>query len=132
MKQFSYSDGGEHYDGRFSTKEKAIQEAIKEFDLDAGDHVEIGENTEPNVKNFLPGGDDILELLTNNAAESEEGGEWSEDFLGDITKEHEAELKIEMDAVIIKWMKKYGHLPKWFMVYKHETVTITKEMIDHG
>lgn len=54
----------------------------------------------------------VLENIQENAYS--EGGEFSEGYLDDVTKEQEAELDEQLNAVLSAWMDKYNHHPNFY------------------
>ena len=64
----------------------------------------------------------VLESIQENAYS--EGGEFSDGYLDDVTKEQEEELERKLNEVFSAWSDKYNHHPNFYSVEHIELVTL--------
>lgn len=102
----------------FYTKEEAIEagkifarnEGLLSFKV--GRQVEVG-----------PTGVDTDFILENIAENMQsEVGEVADDYLLDVTKEHQEELEEELNEVLFKWMEKHKYSPTFYNIEDIEEV----------
>lgn len=72
-------------------------------------------------EDFVPGADDIINTMANNAAGSD-GGEFADDY-PNVTEEAQAEL----DAFLIAWARKHAPVTGFYGVVDIEQYTVTAE-----
>ena len=109
----------------FETKEKAITEGYKEaLEMQEEefykDYFNVGQCVE-----VLPSGIDV-EFLLENIAENttDDVGEVGDDYLMDVTKEHQRELEEKLNNVLFEWMDKYNYKPTFFKIENIERVEL--------
>ena len=118
----------------FDTKEEAVEFGIKSiqaFNKNPEDGClddEMGSTPEEIVTSFYVGQafcpglpfdvDDLLERIQEAAYE--DGGEFAEDYLDDVTKEHREEL----DDLIQNWFIKHKYLPNWYNIYEIDEINV--------
>lgn len=119
----------------FNTKEEAVEFGIKSiqtFNKNPEDEClddEMGSTPEEVVTSFFVGQafcpgipfnvDDLLERIQEAAYEN--GGEFAEDYLDDVTKEHREEL----DDLIQNWFIKHKYLPSWYNIYEIDEISVS-------
>ncbi|MFN6676409.1 hypothetical protein ACK4CF_14150 [Enterococcus gallinarum] len=119
----------------FDTKEEAVGFGIKSiqtFNKNPEDGClddEMGSTPEEVVTSFYVGQafcpgipfnvDDLLERIQEAAYE--DGGEFAEDYLDDVTKEHREEL----DDLIQNWFIKHKYLPNWYNIYEIDEINVS-------
>ena len=118
--KWCYSTDKENYTGIFDTKE----EAIKEGKIDAIDRDKKHFYIAKAIKDFTPciDTDFIIELIQEDAYNN--GGEWAEDYLDDISKEQLAELDKKLNDVLSDWLNKHNLKPTWFTVEDVEEISL--------
>ena len=118
----------------FDTKEEAVKygiEVVKKFNknpeeeyLDDG----MGSTPEEIVTMFYVGqiiGSGIpfdVDYLIEQVQESayDDGGEFAEDYLDDVTKED----KEELEELVLNWFTEHNYMPTWFSVYYIDEVIV--------
>ena len=119
----------------FDTKEEAVEFGIKSIQTfnkipeDGCLDDEMGSTPEEVVTSFYVGQafcpeipfnvDDLLERIQEAAYE--DGGEFAEDYLDDVTKEHREEL----DDLIQNWFIKHKYLPNWYNIYEIDEISVS-------
>ncbi|MCI5684553.1 MAG: hypothetical protein MR320_04085 [Enterococcus gallinarum] len=119
----------------FDTKEEAVKfgiESIQTFNKNPEDGClddEMGSTPEEVVTSFYVGQafcpglpfsvDDLLERVQEAAYE--DGGEFAENYLDDVTKEHREEL----DDLIQNWFIKHKYLPNWYNIYEIDEISLS-------
>lgn len=100
----------------FETKEDAIKAGKEEY---KGDFF-VGKTKTVGVP-VISSSDDILEVIQERVYD--QVGEVAEDYLGaEVTRQQEKELEKEINYVILKWMKKYKHLPRFWTIENVEWI----------
>ncbi len=51
----------------------------------------------------------------------DEGGEYAENYLDDVTKEQREELEEQLDVVFNAWLEKHDLYPNFYTIPAHET-----------
>lgn len=101
----------------FETKEDAIKAGKQEYE--GGFFVGKAKMVDTPV---ISGSCDILEVIQERVYD--QVGEVAEDYLGaEVTREQEKELEKEINDAILKWMKKYNHLPQFWTIDNIEEVS---------
>jgi len=116
---------GEYYD----SKQEAIEEGKSE--LEDSNRIRIQKDKEL-IKSFNIGqveevyscGVDVDFILENVAENTVDGMEAGEDYLCDVTNEHNAELEQELNDVLFAWMKKYNYEPNFFKIVNIEKIYV--------
>lgn len=118
----------------FDTKKDAVEfgfKSILAFNKNTEDESlddEMGSTPEEIVTIFYVGQalcpgipfdvDELLERMQEAAYE--DGGEFAEDYLDDVTKEHREEL----DELIQNWFIKHKYLPEWYNIYEIDEICL--------
>lgn len=68
---------------------------------------------------LLSCGYDVIEAVQTDAYD--EGGEYAENYLDDVTKEQREELEEQLDVVFNAWLEKYDLYPNFYTIPAHET-----------
>lgn len=110
-KKKCYSLNNEEFN--YDELDEAIRDAIDDPKINIGDVVTVYEGDAVPFKcgDFVGS---ILDDITNTAYD--EGGEYSEDYLADVTKEEEADLNKRVADVVNQWADDYGYQPKFYRV----------------
>ena len=67
----------------------------------------------------------VLESIQENAYS--EGGEFSDGYLDDVTKEQEEELEQKLNEVFAEWLTKYNHQPAFYYIDNIEKVRLKED-----
>lgn len=127
-----YSQGEEQYSsGFYETKELAIEAAKEDF----GDHdFIVAKAFKPDGIEFFPDAGDLIERAQDNLAESDAGGEWSEDWLETskqarkrVSDQDIARLDFALKEAFGKWMDETGNRPDFYTVGESEEIEIKQE-----
>lgn len=121
--KWCYSFNKENYEGYFETREQAIEEAIyyyKDNEEDQ-DFIWIGQ-----TKNISLGVnvDRIIEDLGEEAYD--EAGEYAEDYLSDVTLNHQSILEDRLNKVLIAWTKEFKYEPNFWTVTNTEKIEVSQ------
>ena len=110
----------------FNTKEEAVSEGRKEvlsenktMQEDAYMYFYIGM-----IEKVEPTGVDVDWMLENIAENTVDGMEVGEDYLCDVTKEHQEELEEKLNEVLFSWMEKYKYNPTFFRIINIEKIML--------
>lgn len=106
----------------FPSKEAAIAAAPAELDLEPGDYFWVGRKASPAV--ILFDGSHVLENMAEQMYDSEEGGEYSEDWLAHVPKEATQELEEALNKVWEKWLRDNEEMPDWFTIQDVEHLIV--------
>lgn len=68
---------------------------------------------------LLSCGYDVIEAVQTDAYD--EGGEYAENYLDDVTKEQREELEEQLDVVFNAWLEKYDLYPNFYTIPTYET-----------
>lgn len=111
---------------KFDTKEDAVSEGRKEvlsenktMQEDAYMYFYVGM-----VEKVDPTGVDVDWMLENIAENTADGMEVGEDYLCDVTKEHQEELEGKLNEVLFSWMEKYKYNPTFFRIVNIEKIML--------
>jgi hypothetical protein len=117
MIEWSYSFNGENFEGRFATKEDAISEAKGNIGEDDGSTIFIGQIEE--VSLGVP-----IEWLLDQLGEQayEQAGEYAQDYMVYVKKEHQSELEKQLNDVLESWIKKHNYTPNFWSVVSVEEI----------
>lgn len=61
----------------------------------------------------------MIEAIQTDAYD--EGGEYAENYLDDVTKEQREELEEQLDVVFNAWLEKYDLYPNFYTIPAYET-----------
>ena len=110
----------------FDTKEEAVSEGRKEvlsenktMQKDVYIYFYVGM-----IEKVEPTGVDVEWILENIAENTVDGMEVGEDYLCDVTKEHQEELEENLNEVLFSWMKKYKYNPTFFRIVNIEKIIL--------
>lgn len=98
----------------FPTKEAAIVAGPEELDLEPGDRFWVGRKASPAIVLF--DGSHVLENMAEQMYDSEEGGEYGEDWLAHVPKAATQELEDALNKVWQKWLRDNDEMPNWFTI----------------
>lgn len=124
------------YNCAYDTKEEAVRatrEAIKRYNLDP-DNVclddELGEtpDTKDTIVSFAVGQAiysgaffDVETLIEQSQEMAwDEGGEFAQDYLDDVTDEH----KEELEDLVQNWFVRHDYLPSFFKIYDIDVIQV--------
>lgn len=110
------------------SKEEAIKEATSEAVQDGINEFKIGRVED--VSNYGIDVDDALERI--NATMYDEVGEVAEDYLFDVTKEHQEELEQKLNEVFFAWQEKYKYKPTFYTIEAEEIIEVKKSNVFVG
>jgi hypothetical protein len=122
--KWCYSFNEENFEGDFRTKAEAIAEAeyyVYEADDDR-DFIYVGQTKEVIVSintNWL------LDQLGEQAYE--QAGEYAEDYLYDVSREHESILEERLNDVLYAWMEEFNYKPNFWTVENVQKVLVTRK-----
>lgn len=68
---------------------------------------------------LLSCGYDVIEAVQTDAYD--EGGEYAENYLDDVTKEQREELEEQLDVVFNAWLEKHDLYPNFYTIPAYET-----------
>lgn len=68
---------------------------------------------------LLSCGYDVIEAVRVDAYD--EGGEYAENYLDDVTKEQREELEEQLDVVFNAWLEKHDLYPNFYTIPAYET-----------
>lgn len=125
----AYSMDGENYSNWYDTTAEALEDARKEIEymIDSREEgykvvlperVFVGE-CEIYHPSLLSCGYDVIESIQQDAAD--EGGEWAEGYLDDVTTEQREELEERLDVVFNAWLEKYNLYPNFYSIPAYDT-----------
>lgn len=122
--QWVYSFTGEDYETEFFDTEKEILDYIfsDNFDEVTTDGVYIAQIIvhESNIDKSTV--ETIIEDLKNDAYQ--EGGEYAESFLEDVTDKQQEELVELLNPIYQKWAEKHNHKPNFFTVENDKYISL--------
>jgi hypothetical protein len=98
-------DDDEHFGpAQFETREAALRDAMQMAEEEGGETIYIGRIQEyvPQVNSYAG---NMLEYVQEDAYE--EGGEYAETYLNDVTPEDEADLGQMLQAAFNSWLEKH-------------------------
>lgn len=124
MTEYSFSDNGENFDGRFPTKDEAIEEAIETYQ-DA-EIIYIGRVKDP-VLTWRSTEEEIIESIGVNLYN--DCGEASEYF--EVTDEQELVLAKMIDETVKAWIEKEKIKANCWEVVDIEEVDVKKRRVDN-
>lgn len=117
----------------FDTKEDAVKfglAAALRFNKNPEEEYlddEMGSTPEEVVTSFFVGQvfcfgipfdvDQLLECVQEAAYEN--GGEFAEEYLDDVTAEHRDEL----ESLVLNWFTKHDYLPTWYNIYNVDEIS---------
>ena len=128
MSEKCYSTNGEDFN--YTEIEDAIRDAFDDPDIAVGSFVVISEGDAIKWKaSELTGF--TLDSIVNSAYD--EGGEYADGYLEDVTKEQEADLDKRIAETVNKWADDYGLQPNFYRVanVKEIRVKLTSETGDY-
>ncbi len=114
--KYAYGKGSKYsqnYSGEYNNIVDALRAAEDDIgsDLTVGMIVWVGEIEEAGI------GIDVEWLLEDIGDRAySEFGECAEDYLTDVTSEHQSILEDELNAVFYKWAEKYNYRPHFYTV----------------
>lgn len=112
--KWSYSFDNENWHDIYDTRNEAIKEAIKDIKTHK---IQDGLLTIGAAYQYKVQIDEcmVIENIQDDAADF--CGEWSEEYLRDVTKEEKEDLRKLLQEAYEKWMKKYPkHRPNFYSV----------------
>lgn len=120
---------GENYSAMYDTAAEALEDARNEIEymiesrkkgykVVLPERVFVGE-CELYRPSLLSCGYDVIEAVQADAYD--EGGEYAENYLDDVTKEQREELEEQLDVVFNAWLEKYDLYPNFYTIPAHET-----------
>lgn len=117
----------ERYDGCFQS---VCDDAFEDVDPDTDEIRTIweGESQPYRASTFMRGTDHLIEDLRDSACE--EAGEFSENWLANVTATQEEALAERMAKVIDEWAEEFGHQPKFWTVENVRQLKIRR--VDDG
>lgn len=118
-REWCYSFNGENFEGHFATKEDAIGEAKECITEDDGSVIYVGQVKEVTVGVPV---DWLLDQLGEQACE--QAGEYAQDFLSYVNREHQFELEEQLNKVLLTWMKKNNYEPNFWSVDNVEEIKV--------
>lgn len=118
--KWCYSLNEEDFTGGLCSKEDAISEGREYAIDDDKPYFYIGKA----ISDFTPSID--IDCIIENIQEDayQNGGEWAEGYLEDITKEQANELDEKLNDVLSNWIDKYNIKANWFTVADIERIEI--------
>ncbi len=122
-----YSQDEESYSYDFyETKELAIEAGKENF---GDDGFFVAKSFKPDGIEFFPDAYDLIERAQDNLAESDAGGEWSEDWLETskqarkrVSDQDIARLDFALKEAFGKWMDETANRPKFYTVSESEEI----------
>jgi hypothetical protein len=101
----------------------------QKYHVDFGATIWIGEARHITASAFFPNGDDIIELMGQQAEGSDQApGDWAHDYLQNVKPEHDAELGKAMDVVLTAWFEAHPEYePRWYIVEDPVAFKITQD-----
>lgn len=111
VERYSYSYDQETYVGEEASRDAALEMAR---DANPGRTVWTGRNVSPELRSLLPSAHTLIDEMRDRAYD--EAGEFAEDWLDDVTKEQESELRATVQAAVTAWLDKHNHHPRWWTV----------------
>ena len=122
MSKWAFSFDNERYYGGFDSKDDAIEEGVKDAELNGYDRLYIGEE----IRDFTPfiNVSSIIEEIQENACDH---SEYADDYLEDVQDNHLIELETTLNNVLVEWMSKHNYNPTFFSVEEYEEYTIDLE-----
>lgn len=131
----AYSFDGESYSCTYNNTKEALKDAL--FELESMKKYPPARGTIPNkifigqcevFKPSLSGsGYDAIDAVQCQAAE--EGGEYGEDYLSDVTKEQVKELENALEVAFQAWIEKHNLYPNFYTVPSFSIYTYDGEKI---
>jgi hypothetical protein len=120
--KWCYSFNEENFEGEFDTKEQAVAEAIWYYKDDEKDQdfIWVGQ-TKPISSGVNV--DSIIEQLGEEAYD--QAGEYAEDYLTNVTLNHQRVLEERLNEVLLAWMKEYNYEPNFWTVENIEKVDVS-------
>lgn len=126
--KFEVKDAG-NYSAMYDTAAEALEDARNEIEymiesrkkgykVILPERVFVGE-CELYRPSLLSCGYDVIESVQADAYD--EGGEYAENYLDDVTKEQREELEEQLDVVFNAWLEKYDLYPNFYTIPAHET-----------
>lgn len=122
---YSLTDSEVWKGDEFDTKEEAITEGRKEAirvqeEEFCNDYFSVGQ-----IEKVFPGGVDVDNILENVAENTiSDICEVGDDYLCDVTREHQDELEEMLNEVLFNWMKKYKYEPTFFAIKNIEQIEL--------
>ena len=98
--------------------EYMIESRKKGYKVVLPERVFIGE-CELYRPSLLSCGYDVIEAVQTDAYD--EGGEYAENYLDDVTKEQREELEEQLDVVFNAWLEKHDLYPNFYTIPAYET-----------
>lgn len=134
----AYSMDGENYSAMYDTAAEALEDARNEIEymiesrkkgykVILPERVFVGE-CELYRPSLLSCGYDVIESVQADAYD--EGGEYAENYLDDVTKEQREELEEQLDVVFNAWLEKYDLYPNFYTIPAHETYKYIDEKFE--
>jgi hypothetical protein len=123
--KWCYSFNEENYEGDFDTKEQAIEEAIWYYKDDEKDQdfIWVGQTKDVSIGVNV---DSLLEQLGEEAYD--QVGEYAEDFLTNVTLNHQKILEQRLNNVLVAWMKEFNYETNFWTVENVQKINVSEHL----
>lgn len=104
----------------FATREEAIEIGTEMAKKDGLKSFRIGRRVDVGIPNLDT--EDIIERLQDQIYD--EVGEVGEDYLDNVTEEHQNELEEKLNEVFYQWSVQHGYAPSCYHIYDEEVIRL--------